>query len=95
MSFIPTNQTAVGGAPSGAGAAGIEVDSEMLMFHINVVCLILLGVLTLVRLPHALGLFSSKEWLGSQFLRRVSPRPAVRRFTGQDIYFPASTFKGK
>ncbi|PPQ77443.1 hypothetical protein CVT25_011026 [Psilocybe cyanescens] len=104
MSYKPTNQTAAGGAgatgaaggnPSSAGLREIEVDSEMLMFHINVVCLILLGVLTLIRLPHAFGLFSSEEWLSSQFLRQVSARPAVRRFTGQDVYSPASVFKGR
>ncbi|KAH9482731.1 Ferric/cupric reductase transmembrane component B [Psilocybe cubensis] len=107
MTSIVANQPSVGGtngttgspgrstgSPTGAGA-GIEVDSEMLMFHVNIVCLILLGVLTLVRLPHAFGLFSSKEWLGSQFLRQVSTRPTVRRLATQDIYSPTSTPKGR
>lgn len=55
---------------------GQTADSFDFVFHINLVILSILAVVYLYRLPRAIALFGSREWLSGYLLRHVPYRPA-------------------
>lgn len=62
------------------------MDTEALVWNINLACIGLLAFFVVIRLPQTIALFSLKEWSGSHFLRHVVRRPLLRRSVSSEIY---------
>lgn len=96
MSAYPTastNATTASPTTSGAPGAGQPVMSdEALVYTVDLLFAIFIGVYALIRLPRALALFgASKEWLNGHYIRNVACR--VGYTTGGT--YPAATMSGK
>ncbi|KAK7028156.1 hypothetical protein VNI00_014971 [Paramarasmius palmivorus] len=86
-----TSGAATAAGSRGGGGGGGEVDSEMLMFNIDIVILSLLAVLVFLRLPRAIArLWKTSEWTRGHLLwySRFPGNPSQRVVWGNDTGLP-------
>ncbi|KIY52167.1 hypothetical protein FISHEDRAFT_35808 [Fistulina hepatica ATCC 64428] len=83
-----------GGSSSAGGAAG--VDSEALVFHVNVLLLSLLALLVVLRIPRAIARLSrTAEWASGNMFRKAVLPPPVRVPQMNDSAYPDTRRDGE